>query len=248
MLTRVQRVESPYPLQELRMQRLALVPLLIAAALVAGIVQANPMADVAGGTTTYYSKTDATYSVTGVDQEFSHNRIALDFSEKGNDWFYGGITLGLAFVDAQTEPLIADTGIPGYVFGVFGGVRQRIFTDGLAVNAEGRYFREWVSGKISGGTDETSIKFGEGSLRLGLSYRFEQVQFSAGAFSSNVVGDITRTGVISGTAGFEDTESSGAYLGADIKLYEGFALGLRMESGARETVAITFSSGFWRPQ
>jgi hypothetical protein len=230
------------------MHRFALAPLFISAALVAGIAQANPMADVAGGTTTYWSKTDSTYSVAGVDQEFSHNRIALDFSEKGNDWFYGGITIGFEFLDAQSEPLIADTGIPGYLFGVFGGVRQQIFMDGLAVNAEGRYFREWVSGSVQGGTDETSVKFGEGSLRLGLSYRFEEVQFSLGAYSSNVVGEITRTGVVSGTARFEDTDSSGAYLGADIKLYEGFALGLRAESGARETIAITFSSGFWRPQ
>lgn len=226
------------------MQRLALALL----ALFTSTAFANPMADVAGGTTAYWSKTDATYSVSGVDQEFSHTRIAVDFSEKGNDWFYGGITFGLAFLDAQTEPLIGDTGIPGYVFGIFGGVRQRIFTDGLHVNAEGRYFREWESGSLSGGTDEASIKFGEGSLRLGLSYRFSALQFSAGAFSSNVTGEITRTGVVGGTARFEDTESSGAYLGADIKLYEGFALGLRAESGARETIAITFSSGFWRPQ
>jgi hypothetical protein len=228
------------------MPRLA--PLLVLSALVTGIAHANPMADVAGGTTTYYSKTDSTYSVAGVDQEFSHNRIALDFSEKGNDWFYGGISIGFEFLDASGEPLIADTGIPGYLFGVFGGVRQRIFMDGLHVNAEGRYFREWLTGTVGGGTDETSVRFGEGSLRLGLSYRFDTVQFSAGAFSSNVVGEITRTGVVSGTARFEDTESSGAYVGADIKLYEGFALGFRVESGAHETYAITFSSGFWRPQ
>lgn len=213
-------------------------------ALGAFCAHANPLADVAGGTTTYYSQTDATYSVGGVDQDFTHARVGLDYSEMGNSWLYGGVTLGIVFLDAPTEPLIADSGVPGYVFGIFGGVQKKFFSDRLAINAEGRYLREWVSGDIGATTDATSIRFGEGSLRLGLSYRFEDVQFSAGAYSSNVVGEITRTGVVPGTADFEDTESTGAYAGVDVKLYGGFALGLRAESGARETVAITFSTGF----
>ena len=226
------------------MQRLAIASI----ALVAGLAWANPLADVAGGTTAYWSKTDSTYVVGGLDQEFTHNRIAVDFSEKGNDWFYAGITIGLVFLDAQSEPLIADSGIPGYVFGVFGGVKKQVFLQGLDVNAEGRYIREWESGTVAGGTDDTSIKFGEGSLRLGLSYRMDSVQFSLGAYSSNVVGEVTRTGLVIGNANFEDSESSGSYAGVDIKLYDGFAMGLRVEAGARETIALTFSSGFWRPQ
>lgn len=210
----------------------------------AGIAQANPLADVVGGTTTYYSQTDSTYSVGGVDQDFRHKRIGLDYSEMGNSWLYGGITVGIVFLDAATEPLIADDNIPGYSFGVFGGVQKKFFSDKLAINAEGRYLREWVSGDIGATTDNTSVRFGEGSLRLGLSYRFEDVQFSAGAYSSSVSGDISRTGVVTGSASFEDTESSGAYGGVDVKLYGGFALGLRAETGARETMALTFSTGF----
>lgn len=219
-----------------------------ALALSAAVAQANPLADVANGTTTYYSNVTSTYSVAGVDQEFSKGTLGFDYSESGNSWFYGGIRLGLVFLEAETEPLIADSGIPGYVFGVFGGIQKGFLDHRLFVNAEGMYSREWVSGTIGGGTDSTSVRTGEGSLRLGASYRFDEVQFSAGVYSSNVIGEVTRTGVISGTASFQDTETSGAYAGLDIKLNEGFAMGLRVESGARETMAITFSSGLWRPR
>ena len=226
------------------MPRLALFLL----ALSATLAHANPLTDVAGGTTTYYSNTSSTYSVGGVDQEFTKGTLGLDFSEKGNDWFYGGVSLGIVFLDAETEPLVADNGVPGYLFGVFGGVEHGFLEDRLNLNAEGRYSREWVSGDIGATTDSTSVRTGEGSLRLGLSYRFESLQLSAGAYSSNVTGEVTRTGVINGSSSFEDTESSGAYAGLDIKLYGGFALGLRAESGARETLALTFSSGLWRSQ
>ena len=220
--------------------RLAVVPL----AFVTVAAAANPLADVAGGTTTYYSNVASTYSVGGVDQEFSTGTLGLDYSEMGNRWLYVGLRLGIAFLDAESEPLIADDGIPGYVFGVFGGIRQNFFDDRLGVNAEASYTRTWVSGDIGATTDATSVKLGEGSLRLGLSYRFEALQLSAGAYSSNVVGDVTRTGLINGSASLEDTESSGAYAGLDVKIDGGFALGLRAESGARETVALTFSTGF----
>jgi hypothetical protein len=212
--------------------------------LCAGLAQANPLADVAGGSTTYYSNSTSTYSVAGVDQEFTKGTLGLDFSEMGNDWFYAGVSLGIVFLDAETEPLIADNGVPGYLFGVFGGIKHGFLEDRLNINAEGRYAREWVSGDIGATTDSTSVRTGEGSLRLGLSYRWESLQLSAGAYSSNVTGEIARTGVVNGSAAFEDTESSGAYGGVDIKLYGGFALGLRVESGARETAALTFSTGF----
>ena len=127
---------------------------------------------------------------------------------------------------------------------MFGGIKYGFFEDRLNINAEGRYAREWVSGSIGATTDSTSVRTGEGSLRLGLSYRFDSLQLSAGAYSSNVTGEIERTGVINGSNNFEDTESSGAYGGVDIKLYGGFALGLRAETGARETLALTFSTGF----
>jgi opacity protein-like surface antigen len=216
----------------------------LATACMASIAHANPLSDVVGGTTTYYAQTEATYSVGGVDQVFTHSRLGLDYSEMGNSWLYGGITVGIVFLDAATEPLIADESIPGYMFGVFGGVQKRFFSDKLAINAEARYLREWMSGDIGATTDNTSVKFGESSLRLGLSYRFEDVQFSAGGYSSNVSGDINRTGAVPGSATFEDTETSGAYAGVDVKLYGGFAVGLRAESGARETAALTFSTGF----
>lgn len=210
----------------------------------AAIATANPLADVAGGTTTYYSNVATTYSVGGVDQEFNTGTLGLDYSEMGNRWFYGGLRLGLVFLDAETEPLIAESSIPGYVFGVFGGIHKRFFDDRLGVNAEGSYTRSWVSGDIGATTDSTSVRLGEGSLRFGLSYRFSQLQLSAGAYSSNVVGEVERTGVINGIASIEDTEQTGAYAGLDIKLDGGFALGLRVESGARETMALTFSTGF----
>lgn len=218
--------------------------LALALAASAFAAQANPFADIAGGTTTSYSQTTYTYDVGGLPQEFSHNRFGLDFSEMGNRWFYGGISLGLVFVDGETEPLVADEGIPGYLFGVFGGVRYGFLEDKLNVNFEGRYTREWESGDIDGTSDSTSIRTGEGSLRLGLSYRFPDLQVSAGAYSSNVVGEVERTGTIVGTASLQDTESSGAYAGMEIKLFGGYALGVRIESGARETQALTFSTGF----
>ncbi len=213
-------------------------------ALFAASASANPLADVAGGTTTYYSNVATTYSVGGVDQEFNTGTLGLDYSEMGNRWFYGGLRLGLVFLDAETEPLIADSGIPGYVFGVFGGIHKRYFDDKLGVNAEGSYTRSWVSGDIGATTDSTSVRLGEGSLRLGLSYRFGEFQLSAGAYSSNVVGEVTRTGVINGIAVIADTDTTGAYAGIDIKLDGGFAMGLRVESGASETMALAFSSGF----
>lgn len=216
----------------------------LSSAFVAVAASANPLADVAGGTTTYYSSVATTWSVGGVDQEFDVGTLGLDFSEMGNSWFYGGVRLGIAFLDAENEPLIADDGIPGYSFGVFGGIHKRYFDDKLGVNAEAWYARTWVSGDIGATTDSTSVRLGEGSLRLGLSYRFESLQLSAGAYSSNVVGEVERTGVINGIADIEDTESTGAYAGLDIKLDGGFALGLRVESGARETMALTFSTGF----
>lgn len=218
--------------------------LLVLLSLSAALATANPLADVVGSATVYYSNTTATYSVAGVDQEFVQGRVGLDYSEMGNKWFYGGVSVGMVFLDAETEPLIAETGVPGYLFGVFGGVHKAFFDHRLGIHAEGRYTREWVSGDVGATTDSTSVRLGEGSLRLGLSWRFEPVQFSAGAYSSNVVGEVTRTGVIAGGAEIADTESSGAYAGLDIKLDGGFALGLRVESGARETVALTFSTGF----
>jgi hypothetical protein len=215
----------------------------IALLLAAPAALANPLSDSAGSTTVSYSNVKADYLVAGVERELTRERLMLDYSEMGNSWFYGGISAGLVFLDGESEPLIDDSSVPGYAFGVFGGIDLAFFDERLGVHLEGSYHREWVSGLTSTG-DDTSMKFGDGSLRAGVSWRFSQVRLSAGAFSSNATGEIERTGLSPGTAQLEEVESSGAYAGLEIKLDGGYGFGARAESGARDTVALTFSTRF----
>lgn len=221
------------------------ISVIVLAALSSIGAHANPYSDTAGAFTASYSQTSATYSIAGVERDFTHHRYGIDYSEMGNDWFYGGIGVGLAFLDGASEPLISETSLPGYLFGLYGGVRYAMLDDSLALNLEARYLREWESGEISGsGGDQTTVRFGEGSVRLGASYRFAKVQLSAGGYSSNVVGHIERTGTVAGTADIEDTEQSGIYAGFEFKLDSGYAIGTRVESGAHDTLALTFSTSF----
>ena len=217
--------------------------LAVIALAVAPVAFANPLTDVAGGATAFYAQTKATYSVAGTDRDFTMNRIALDYSEQANNWLYVGIRVGLSFLDASSEPLIDSTSLPGYYFGVFGGVRF-FERGGFSITGEGRYARDWWHGTVSG--DALSVDEGEGVFQLGASYRInKEFNISAGGYSSNSEGHIDRTGTtLPGSADFTDTASTGAYAGIDVVLADGGSLGFRWEGGANETLAFTYSVGF----
>ena len=209
--------------------------------LVALPAAADPYAERSGGATAYYLRSEASYEVAGVERDFTHRRYALDYSEQANDWLHLGISMGLAFSEAPGEPLLATLEPSGYLFGVFGGAK--LFEHGrFTVGVELGYLRE--VGDSADATDEVTLELSEGRAQLSAAYRFDALRLVAGAYALEVSGEIERSGGTPGTARFEQVEGSGALLGLELPLANQHALGLRVESGARDSVVLSFSTRF----
>jgi hypothetical protein len=228
-------------LQERTMRPSRYLPLAALLALVAQPAAANPFADHSGGATAYYQRGTSTYSVAAVDQDFTHRRFVLDYSEQANGWLHLGISMGLAFTEARGEPLLATLEPSGYLFGVFAGARL-LDKGGFTVDLGVGYLRE--TGDTADATDEVTLTVDEGRAQLAVAYRFEAVRVMAGAYALDVSGEVERTGGTPGTATFEGTESSGSFVGVELPIGEGYAIGVRAEAGARSGVVVAFSTSF----
>ena len=194
-----------------------------------------------GGTEVYYAGTTTAVSVGGVEHDLDSSRLMLDYAESANDWLYLGFGVGLAFDQMSTEPLVANTDPVGYAFGAFAGARF-LEMGPFALTAEARYQRIYTEGSDS--ASDSILKYGETSGRLGAAFRWQKLELAAGGYTLRLSGDIESTGTVAGTGEFEEVEQSGVYGAARLAIDGGYALGLRVESGARETVAFTFSTRF----
>lgn len=194
-----------------------------------------------GGAEAYYVSVSTPVDVGGVEHDLDSGRLVFDYAEAANDWLYLGFSVGLSFDNMQSEPLIADTDPTGYTFGVFAGARF-LELGPFALNLEGRHQRVADSG--TGSVQESEMQYTETSFRLGALYRWEKVELGAGGYTLAVDGDLESTGTVIGTATFAEVETSGAYALVRLAIDGGFALGLRAESGARESLAFTFSTRF----
>jgi hypothetical protein len=194
-----------------------------------------------GGAEVYYAGTTTVVSVAGVEHDLDSSRVMLDYAESANDWLYLGLAIGLSFDQMSTEPLIGATDPVGYALGAFAGARF-LERGPFALLAEARYQRIYTEG--SDGTSDSILKYSESGGRLGAAFRWEKIELQAGGYTLRIAGDIESTGAAAGVASFEEVEQSGVFGAARLAIDGGYALGLRVESGARETVAFTFSTRF----
>lgn len=194
-----------------------------------------------GGAEVYYATSTTAIDVAGVEYDLDSGRLMLDFAESANDWLFIGFAVGIAFDTMLSEPLVADSDPVGYALGVFAGTRF-LEMGPFALTAEARHQRVYTEG--SGAAQESVLKYGETTGRFGAVFRWSQVELAAGGYSLRVDGDIESSGGVAGLASFTEVEQSGVYAGARLAIDGGYALGLRLESGARETLAFTFSTRF----
>lgn len=194
-----------------------------------------------GGAEVYYAGTTTAVDFGGVEHDLDSARLMLDFAEAANDWLYIGGAVGLAFEQMPTHPLITDTDPVGYVLGAFAGARF-LEVGPFALQAEARYQRVFTSGSDS--ASDSEIRYGETSGRLGAAFRWRKLEVQAGGYTLRVDGDVESTGGVVGTASFTEVETSGVYGALRLQIDGGYTLGIRGESGARETLAFTFSSRF----
>lgn len=194
-----------------------------------------------GGAETEFARVTTTLKVGGVAREFERSLFSFDYSEAATSWLHLGITVGLSFDAAQDEPLVGDSEPAGYLFGVFAGARL-FQSGGFAADAELRYVGDYAEGDASG--DTTKLRLDETVARLALSYRFTTVELSGGAYAYAASGEVERSGVLIGKADLEEVDSGGAFGAVRLRTDGGFGLGLRAETGARESIAFVFSSTF----
>jgi hypothetical protein len=221
--------------------RLVTATLALASALAAGASDVDRFAQRPGGAEVYYSSTTTVVDVAGVEHDLDSGRLMLDFAEAANDWLYLGFAIGLAFDSMPSQPLVADTDPVGYALGAFAGARF-LEMGPFALTAEGRYQRIYTEG--SGATQETTLKYSEGSGRFGAVFRWQKVELAAGGYTLRVDGEIETSGAPAGLADLTEVEQSGVYGGVRLAIDGGYTLGLRLESGARETLAFTFATRF----
>lgn len=194
-----------------------------------------------GGAEVYYAAHTTVVDVAGFERDLDSARFMLDYAEAANDWLYLGFSIGMTFDNMQAEPLVTDADPTGYGFGVFAGARF-LEVGPFAVLLEARH--NSIDGAGTGSAQESTLTYTETIGRLGATYRWQAVELAAGAFTLAVDGEVESTGGVVGTADFEAVESSGAWGSLRLRIDGGYALGLRFESGARETLAFTFSTRF----
>jgi hypothetical protein len=165
----------------------------------------------------------------------------LDYAEAANDWLYLGVSLGLGFDTMEAEPLVFDSDPSGYAAGIFAGARF-LEAGGFALTAEARHNRVYNDGESA--TQTATLDYGETTGRLGALFRWRDLELGAGAYTLRIDGEIDATGTPTGSADFAETEQSGIYAGARIRIDGGYALGVKVESGAREGYALTFSTRY----
>jgi hypothetical protein len=221
--------------------RLALATLVLASSLPALAADHDRFAERPGGAEVYYASTTTVVDVAGVEHDLDSSRLMLDFAESANDWLYLGVAIGLAFDTMPSEALVADTDPVGYALGAFAGARF-LEMGPFALTAEGRYQRVYTEG--SGAAQDAVLKYSEGSGRFGAVFRWQTLELAAGGYTLRVDGDIESSGGVVGLASFTEVEQNGAYAAVRLAIDGGYALGLRLESGARETLAFTFSTRF----
>lgn len=195
-----------------------------------------------GGAEVYWTTATTAVEFAGVAHDLETSRLMVDYSEAANDWLYIGLSVGLTFDSAETQPLVANTDPAGYVFGLFTGVRF-LELGGFALTAEARYLRDYSNGEDDLGS-ESSLHFAETSGRFGAMYRWQMLELQAGAYSLRLSGDVDSIGTVVGTAEMAEVDQSGAYGIARFKIDGGYALGLRAESGARDSLTFSFSARF----
>jgi len=194
-----------------------------------------------GGAEVAFVHVTSTLAVGGIEREFQRSMLSVDYSEAATSWLHLGITGGLSFNAAEDEPLMGGNEPSGYHFGAFAGARL-FRSGGFEVNCEVRYVGDYATGDTTG--DETNLRLDEGSARIALSYAFADLELVGGAYAYRASGEVERTGVLTGTLDIEEVETGGSFAAVRLRTDEGFGLGLRAESGARESVAFVFSSSF----
>ena len=220
-----------------------LVPAILALAstLAAGASDVDRFAHRPGGAEVYYASTTTVVEIAGVEHDLDSGRLMLDFAEAANDWLYLGMTVGAALDSMPSAALVADTDPVGYALGAFAGARF-LEMGPFALTAEARYQRVFTEG--SGAAQDTTLQYGETSGRFGAVFRWRKLELAAGGYTLRVDGEIESSGTPAGLADFTEVEQSGVYGGARLAIDGGYTLGVRLESGARESLAFTFATRF----
>lgn len=216
-------------------------PIVLALALAVAPAALAAEASRPGGAEVRFTASTTVVDVGGIEHELDASRFSLDYAEEATDWLSLGFTVAFSFDGMPSQALVAATDPSGYAIGVFAAV-QPYARGPFAVNLEVRHLRDYTKG--SDGSSDSQMDFDETTFSGGLSWRFDAVELEAGAYTLKLDGEITSTGVVAGTADFEAAESSGTFAAVRLPLARGYALGLFAESGARETLAFTFSTRF----
>jgi len=217
------------------------IALSLAAALSTAALAEGAFAERPGGAEVHFASITTEVEVGGVTHELDSQRVALDFAEAANDWLYVGVAVGLAFEQLSTVALVDDADPSGYTGGVFVGAR--FFELGpFALEAEARHQRVYAEG--SGTAQDATLRYGETSARLTALFRWRKLELAAGGHTLRVDGEAEATGALAGAVEFTEVERSGVHGALRLAIDGGYALGVRVESGARDGFALTFSTRF----
>lgn len=204
-------------------------------------VAAGGYADSLSGASIEFESVDFEVEVGGAPATFEMERVGVTLVERQHERLALGLRGGYLSLSSNDDPALAGVDPEGGFLGVT--VVGTLWQHGsLRLLAQGDYL--YAHSRKDSPAQKTTLKWTEGSLRAALSWRLGPVELVGGVHRSMLRGDEVLSGGLVVTRDFELASESGSFLGLDLAVEETGRIGVRLESGAREGIALVFARDY----
>ncbi len=193
------------------------------------------------GVDAYGEHSETTFDYNGVPVETRSNRIGLSVQEYYSPWLQPGLTIGYLDVSQNNNPVTNGMDLSGEFVGISLNA-DALQSESFDLNLGVSYTYNQAEDNLS--SQSSKLQWHEVVTSIGTRYKLDALHLVAGGFVQTIDGDETANGVLTSTRNFGHDDSVGAYAGIDLLVPSGGRIVIRVDSGARDNVRISFQQSF----
>jgi hypothetical protein len=179
-----------------------------------------------------------------LDQSISQariNRVGLIILEPANPALQAGLQIGALEIHQSDNPITAGLNLTGNYIGIM--FRSNLYHGNhTAIRLDGGY----TYNEVDKHTNDQVINYDwhEFLLRALFEWKFADFNMSLGGYTQIIDGDETAFGVVTRTREFEQVDKTGARLEVDYRVDVTGKIGIQLDNGGRDAVALIFAREF----
>lgn len=174
--------------------------------------------------------------------ELRISRITLSLAEEFQPWLTLGLYGGPLLLTERNNPATSGVELGGYHIGI--AATGEIFRDspiGLRTTLSYSYLRADDDNEAD---REIAISLYEARGELAAVARLDPFELQLGAYALDFDGDQTISGTTNSSVDLEADEPFGGFAQAELRVDATGTVGIRLDAGARRSVALTFARSF----